>query len=176
MDVTMTEQPPAEIKRQQTEEEIARVQAEVQVLKRHLLAPADTKFPLQPTEWKLTGRTDILHFRKLSFPQVLEHQDELIEVPPRFTTKTWAKDEWETLPEEMRKWWREPRKPTKDEALLMRKASSEILALASADGKTAEEFSTFDASVLTECFQFVATISGFSDDALELLDWFRQQQ
>jgi hypothetical protein len=159
-----------------TASELAVVEAEVEELKRYLLAPADAKFPFEPTLWKLGQRTDLLHFRKLSYHELLEHQDELVQIPPRFTTRPWTKQEWEDLPEEMKEWWRQPRRPTKEEATMMREASCSILTLTNMDGKSLDEFKSYDASVVNECFQFVAKVSGFSDDALELLDWFRQQQ
>ena len=159
-----------------TEEQIAAVEAEVQGLKATLLAPADAAFDFQPSLWKLDGRTEILHFRKLSYVELMQNQEGLVQIPPRFTTRPWQKEEWENLPKEMKDWWRQPRDATKDERDLMRKTRDAILALTNKDGKTAADFEKMGPAVVNECFDFVSTISGFSDDALELLDWFRQQQ
>jgi hypothetical protein len=153
-----------------TEADIERVRLEVEELKAYLLAPADKLF-----EFKPQFLDDTLHFRKLSYPELLVHTPK-VHIPPRFSKRTWAKDEFETLSEEMKKYWRSPCDPSPQESELMRKSQLTMLTLTNGDGKKEQDWMTYGPLIQNECFTFLSKISGFSDDAMELLDWFRQQQ
>lgn len=162
-----------EEKKRKLEEQVTLVEAEVQQLKKNLLAPADTPFPFTPSIW---AEPKPLRFRKLSHTELIATKDDFPYIPPLFATHPWVMQNWKTLPKEMQDYWGQPRKPTKEEGQQVRKVTCQVLALTSLDGKSEEDFQKMQTNVIEECFQFVADVSGFSEDAVELLDWFRKQQ
>jgi hypothetical protein len=160
-----------------TPEEIAAVERECEQLKAYLLAPPNTAFPFQPFYWKFLGRTDVLRFRRVSYPELIERQDRFPQIPPKFTTREWTTEQWEALPEEQKDWWRQPCDMTSEEVTNLRNIKIEILTLTNKEQHD-EKFWLEEAGpqVINECFEFVSDISGFSANAMNLIDWFRKRE
>ena len=135
------------------------VNASVEQRRQNLQLDKILEFVSQVTQFK---DRPPLHFRKLRFAEVIQVQGMMPNIPvlPEDATD-----------EQMAAWWNQI---SNEDKLRMHETMSTALSLATKDGYALSEFNDMEDPLVIEAFKILWDFSGYSDQAVEDLTWFRR--